>query len=130
MPQTELPVIPPLPVQHREQTQLADCLAACAAMVLNYLQKSVAYERLLQLMGIGPVGAPRRNILQLSQLGISVVYREASLAIVADYLANGHPVIAFVDTVNLPATGIQQRIMLWSLLGLIQLTQPKFIEFL
>jgi ABC-type bacteriocin/lantibiotic exporter with double-glycine peptidase domain len=98
MPQTELPVIPPLPVRHREQTQLADCLAACAAMVLDYLQKPVAYERLLRLMEIGPVGAPRRNILHLSQIGISAIYREASLTIVADYLAGSHPVIAFVDT--------------------------------
>jgi ABC-type bacteriocin/lantibiotic exporter with double-glycine peptidase domain len=66
MPQTELPVIPPLPVRHYKQTQLADCLAACAAMVLDYLQKSIAYERLLRLLGIGLIGAPRRNILQLS----------------------------------------------------------------
>jgi ABC-type bacteriocin/lantibiotic exporter with double-glycine peptidase domain len=98
MPQTELPVIRPLPVQHREQKQLADCLAACAAMVLDYLHKPVAYERLLYLLEIGPIGAPRRNILHLSQIGISVVYREASLTIIAECLTHGQPVIAFVDT--------------------------------
>ncbi len=32
---------------------------------------------------------------------VEVIYREATLSIVADYLQAGHPVIAFVDTVEL-----------------------------
>ena len=39
-----------LPVPHHKQREGADCLAACAAMVLSYLGLSVAYERLLKLL--------------------------------------------------------------------------------
>jgi ABC-type bacteriocin/lantibiotic exporter with double-glycine peptidase domain len=98
MPANELPDIPTLPVQHYSQQGLSDCLAACALMVLDYLGKPMPYGRLLRTLDIGPIGAPRRNILRLSEHGIGVVYREASLTIIADYLKRGLPVIAFVDT--------------------------------
>ena len=67
-----LPIIPPLPVPHYKQQQASDCLAA-----------------------------PRRNIQRLARLGFDVIYREASLSIMADYLQAGHPIIAFVDTAEL-----------------------------
>ena len=98
MPTSLLPVVPLLPVPHREQQQASDCLAACAAMVLDYLDKPTSYNRLLSLLRIGPIGAPRRNILQLTRLGIDVAYREATLPLVAELLQAGLPVIAFVDT--------------------------------
>lgn len=47
-----------LPVPHLKQTQQADCLAACAAMVLAYLNQPTDYRRLLTLLGIGVHGAP------------------------------------------------------------------------
>jgi ABC-type bacteriocin/lantibiotic exporter with double-glycine peptidase domain len=87
-----------LPVLHREQQHPADCLAACAAMVLDYLGQPTAYRRLLSLLEIGPIGAPRRNVLRLSKLGVDVVFREATLPILARYVQAGLPVIAFVDT--------------------------------
>lgn len=37
---------PLLPVLHRPQIDQADCLAACVAMVLNYLQIPVNYLKL------------------------------------------------------------------------------------
>ena len=98
MPTSLLPAVPPLPVPHREQQQASDCLAACAAMVLEYLDKPTSYNRLLSLLRIGPIGAPRRNILQLTRLGIDVAYREATLPLVVQFLQAGLPVIAFVDT--------------------------------
>lgn len=98
MPTSLLPVVLPLPVPHREQQQASDCLAACAAMVLDYLDKPTSYNRLLSLLRIGPIGAPRRNILQLTRLGIDVAYREATLPLVAELLQAGLPIIAFVDT--------------------------------
>ncbi len=36
-----------LPVSHRRQQQQADCLTACAAMVLDYQQRPIPYDRLL-----------------------------------------------------------------------------------
>ncbi len=101
MPKTSLPIIPPLPVPHRKQEQTSDCLATCAAMVLAYLKRSVAYVKLLTLLRIGPLGTPRRNVSRLAKLRVDVTYREATLSIVAAYLQAGHPVIAFVDTAEL-----------------------------
>lgn len=97
-----LPSIAPLPVPHHKQRQAADCLAACATMVLAYHHRAVTYARLLSLLGISPIGAPRRNILHLTALGLDVDYYEATLPLLAQELHRGYPVIAFVDTAELP----------------------------
>lgn len=99
MPPRKLPIIPPLPVPLFSQQGEVDCLAACAAMVLAYTEQSIPYPQLLHTLQIGPIGAPRRNISNLARHGISVTYREASLAVLAEtYLEVGEPVIVFVDT--------------------------------
>jgi ABC-type bacteriocin/lantibiotic exporter with double-glycine peptidase domain len=71
-------------------------------MVLDFLGRSLSYETLLDLLDIGPYGAPRRNILRLTILGLQVNYGEATPGILAAYLENRQPVIAFVDTGELP----------------------------
>lgn len=101
MPNTSPSATPPLTVPHREQLQAADCLAACAAMVLDFLGGTEPYARLLSILGISPIGAPRRNILRLARLGVEVEYREATLSILARYLQADQPVMAFVDTAEL-----------------------------
>ena len=98
MPKASLPHIPPLNVPHREQIQASDCLAACVAMVLDYLGRPVSYPQLLSLLQIGLLGAPRRNVLRLTRLGLDVTYREAALSLIVAYLQVSQPVIAFVDT--------------------------------
>lgn len=99
MPRDSLPSAPALTVPHFIQTGPSDCLAACAAMVLAYHGKVTSYAKLIDLLKIGPIGAPRRNILNLSRLrGLEVIYREATLPIAAQYLQVGLPVIVFVDT--------------------------------
>jgi ABC-type bacteriocin/lantibiotic exporter with double-glycine peptidase domain len=98
-----LPVSPSVDgISLHKQTQSADCLAACAAMVLDFLGQSYPYGELLESLGIGPYGAPRRNILRLTALGLKVEYGEATPAILAARLENGQPIIAFVDTGELP----------------------------
>jgi ABC-type bacteriocin/lantibiotic exporter with double-glycine peptidase domain len=67
-------------------------------MILAYLGCPVDYARLLAILQIGPLGAPRRNILRLTRLGVDVTYREATFSLIATYLQAGQPVIAFVDT--------------------------------
>ncbi|MFP4394119.1 MAG: cysteine peptidase family C39 domain-containing protein, partial [Anaerolineales bacterium] len=67
-----LPNIPPLPAPHYKQRQAVDCLAACVAMLLDYYQCAIPYRRLLALLRIGPIGAPRRNILRLNALRLDV----------------------------------------------------------
>ena len=82
MPKDSLPNVAALNVPHYAQKGLSDCLAACAAMVLAYHGKPTPYSKLLELLKISPIGAPRRNILNLSRLrGVTVIYREATLPI-------------------------------------------------
>ncbi len=96
-----LPHIPPLNVPHREQTQTADCLAACVSMTLDYLGHSVDYAQVLHILQIGPLGTLRRNVLRLNLLRLYVTYHEATLSLMVGHLQAGHPVIAFVDTAEL-----------------------------
>ncbi len=71
---------PLLPVTHHLQRYPADCLAACAAMVLDYFGRLVAYDRLIQLMRIDlTVGAPYRHLQLLDALGITVTLRQGAL---------------------------------------------------
>lgn len=91
-----------LNVPHRRQTQQADCLAACAAMILDYLNRPIPYGRLLRLFGIQSFGAPASRILRLSDMELSVTYQEGSVAGLEYHLQQGHPCIAFVYTGELP----------------------------
>jgi hypothetical protein len=67
-------------------------------MLIEYLGRSVPYHQLVALLEIGPLGAPRRNILRLTGLGFHVTFREATLPMIDQYVKTGQPVIAFVDT--------------------------------
>lgn len=66
-----------LPIPHERQRQDADCLAACAAMVLTYLGQPIEYERLLKLLKVKPFGTPGHNLKNLATLGVQVTYRES-----------------------------------------------------
>lgn len=91
-----------LPVSHWKQTERADCLAACAAMILHYLDHPLAYKRLLNLLGVERFGAPASRILQLTDLGLSVVYKEGTLEDLQQHVQRGEPCIVFVQTSELP----------------------------
>ncbi|MFB0538045.1 MAG: C39 family peptidase [Anaerolineae bacterium] len=47
-----------LNVPLRKMSQTADCLAACAAMVLDYIRHPVNYTDLLRLLKVSPLGTP------------------------------------------------------------------------
>jgi len=91
-----------LPVTHREQDETADCLAACAAMVLDYMGVLVSYERLLKLLRVQWFGAFAFNIRALEELGVDVIYKRGTLAELREHLSNKHPPIALVATSELP----------------------------
>jgi ABC-type bacteriocin/lantibiotic exporter with double-glycine peptidase domain len=74
----------------RKQVRQSDCLAACAAMVLDFLGETVDYRRLLRLLDIDAFGA--------THLGFDVVYGEATFSVLAQIVTQGAPVIVFVDT--------------------------------
>ena len=71
-------------------------------MVLNHLNLSIEYPRLLQLLKIKPFGAPASNIRQLEQLGLVVNYRITDVVGLESMLAQGWPIIVFVRTGDLP----------------------------
>lgn len=91
-----------LPIPHHRQQQDSDCLAACAAMVLDYLDVEIPYSRLLQLLRVKSFGAPASNIRLLEQLSLTASYRVTNMAGLEGLLASGQPVIVFVRTGELP----------------------------
>jgi len=92
-----------LPVIHWTQPQRADCVAACAKMVLDYIGQPVNYDRLLRLLQIDPeYGTAARNIVRLSELGVDVLYARGTLDDIRGHLAANRPCIAFVNTSELP----------------------------
>lgn len=124
----------PLPVPHLPQRQPSDCLAACAAMALDYLGCPANYDHLLKLLKIKPtVGTPAYNIRQLQTLGVDVLYEQGCLALLETHLRNNHPCIAMVQTRELPywhglenshavvVTGLDEEI--------VYLNDPAFTRF-
>ena len=91
-----------LSVPHLQQRERADCLAACAAMVLAHLGVEIVYSRLLKLLRVGPYGAPGRNLLHLADLGVCVTYGPSSFAELTGRLEEGLPSIVLVRTSELP----------------------------
>ncbi len=69
-----------LSVPLHNMRQAADCLAACVAMVLDYLGHPVDYDRLLHLLDVGPFGTPAERVRRLAQWGITVEYGEGEPA--------------------------------------------------
>jgi ABC-type bacteriocin/lantibiotic exporter with double-glycine peptidase domain len=89
-----------LGVKHRRQTQ-ADCLAACAAMVLEYLGVPYAYNHLIGILGTTEDGTPFTNLMRLAPtLNLSVVHGKdrEELTIFERSISIGLPVIVAVRT--------------------------------
>ena len=102
------PVI--LPVPHVLQRQAADCLAACAAMLLIYLGLAPNYEHVLKLLRIQPeVGTPAYNVRDLSGLGVKVTYQQGTLVDLAEHLGNNRPCLTPVQTGELPHWDVQTK---------------------
>lgn len=86
----------------RQETE-AGCLPACAQMVLSYLGIARSQAALARMLGTHPAaGTSYSRIVQLRSLGVEVVYRAGDLDDVARWLAQGQPVIAFVQLRELP----------------------------
>ena len=64
-----------LNVSHIQQREGGDCVAACAAMALDYLGVSVSYEQIKRIIQIEWFGTPSFYIRKLEQLGVTVIYK-------------------------------------------------------
>jgi hypothetical protein len=71
-------------------------------MILAHLGQVIDYHQLLKLLKIRPYGAPASNIRLLENLGLTVVYSKTDLVGLEAMLQEGHPVIVFVRTGELP----------------------------
>ena len=91
-----------LNVPLHKMSQRADCLAACASMVLDCIGHSVAYTDLLYLLEIGPFGTPAQRITQLARWNVDVEYDEGTLERVRAFLDYDQPVIVLVRTHEFP----------------------------
>lgn len=90
-----------LPVLPQPQRRQAECLAACAAMVLAYQEVPASYERLIKLLRTGPAGAPFRNLRYLEKLGVSVLIEQDEVETLQSHLTQDNPPIVFVNTKEL-----------------------------
>jgi ABC-type bacteriocin/lantibiotic exporter with double-glycine peptidase domain len=99
---------PPSParlhVPHVQQRANGECLAACVAMCLGYLNRPVRYDRLIKLLKIQPaVGTQFSNIRNLQRLKYVVTYRTyGTLEELYILLSGGWPCITSVQTKELP----------------------------
>lgn len=87
-----------LPVSHQKQRHFSDCLAACSAMILDYLLIPYQYEQLLRTLNTRSFGAQFYNIRNLQALGVSVELLRGDLDQLIAHLATGLPAIVFVNT--------------------------------
>ena len=87
-----------LPVSHQKQQQQADCLVACAAMVLGYLEIPFRYERLYQVLETERHGTIFSKLQNLRTLHISLQVQKGNCQQLEDALAIGLPVIVAVNT--------------------------------
>jgi ABC-type bacteriocin/lantibiotic exporter with double-glycine peptidase domain len=80
-----------LPVSPLRQQQQADCLAACASMVLAYLGVPIPYSQLLRLLRVDKIGTPFRNLRYLESFQLSVTIATGNMATLREQLRQGHP---------------------------------------
>jgi len=71
-------------------------------MVLAYLGRDEPYEHLVKVLGTRWFGTPADNIQRLEQIGVVVTLTELSLAEIEAHLRAKRPVVAYVDTSELP----------------------------
>jgi ABC-type bacteriocin/lantibiotic exporter with double-glycine peptidase domain len=91
-----------LPLSNVRQRQQADCLVACAAMVLQYLYIPFDYDQLVSQFGTISAGTPFSRIDWLKAWRLTVVRGEGTLELLEEYLELGLPIIVAVRTWAFP----------------------------
>lgn len=91
-----------LGIKHRRQRREADCLVACCAMVLDYLQVPIGYDQLTKLLDAQDFGAFFSRVQNLAALGLAVNMGQASSFDVFElWIELGLPIIVPVNTWSL-----------------------------
>lgn len=90
--------MPLLPIMHHPQQRQADCLAACARMLLDYYGIDSSYEQLIEVLKIGDAGAPFRNLLALRSDSLHVTIQQGSTEQLRRHIDDLFPAIVFLST--------------------------------
>ena len=94
-----------LPVLHQIQHEQADCLVACAAMVLEYCGISYQYSRLSRLLKTRKQGTVFGNLVLLRKLGVDVQVSESNdfdnISLITASIKDSNPLIVAVLTSEL-----------------------------
>lgn len=92
-----------LPVPHVQQRQQSDCLVACAWMICRYWGKSLTYATVSAVLATDPdFGTPFPNLASLRRYRLRVQLDSGTLESLYHNLQNGRPIIAAVQTAELP----------------------------
>ena len=92
-----------LNVSNWKQRQPADCLAACSAMVLQYLQVPFQYESLVELLETKYYGTAFSNVRKVETMGLHVSTGDwGGVQTVEHHLETGLPILVNVNTKELP----------------------------
>jgi uncharacterized protein YvpB len=94
-----------LPVPHYKQIQEADCLPACVAMVLAFINYPINYRQILNSLETSAYGTVASHVLNLTQWKLQVTYAEGELSTIRQFIEQGHPVIVLVQTGELSYWG-------------------------
>ena len=77
-----------LGIKHSRQRREADCLVACCALVLDYLQVPVGYNQLTKLLETQDFGSFFSRVHNLENLGLTVkTGKELTLGILSNSLS-------------------------------------------
>ena len=92
-----------LKVPHIPQQSSADCLAACAAMLLAFMGFRPNYARVTRILAMTPYGTQLRRITALAKhyRGVTVDLRSGDQTALRAAIDAGIPPIIFVDTAEL-----------------------------
>ncbi len=93
-----------LKVAHIHQRARADCLVACAAMLLSTVDVKTDYARLQALLGFDGGGIPFSRLRLLAQISpnINVTISQGTLRDLMTAIDSGHPPAIFLSTSELP----------------------------
>ena len=89
-----------LSLPFKKQEQFADCLPACAAMVLSHLGVRIRYGRLVKLLRTTPFGTSAFNLQYLERIGVKADVDDRDMEQLRVAVQNGVPTICFVTTAH------------------------------
>lgn len=87
-----------LPVKHNTQEEKNGCLAACAQMILSYLNIPTQQRQLNKLFDRKDLGARFTHVNRVTKFGVKVILQTGDENNLREAVDNGSPPMIFVAT--------------------------------